>query len=178
MLRFLRPHLRLEHVRELTAGHLRERQLEGLLLDLDCTLKDHHAMEIGGPVVSWMRGLLGDGIRLCLFSNGRPSRVGRFAEGMGIPYVAQAFKPLPFRCRAGAAKLGLSLSRVAVVGDQVFADVLAGRLAGAFTILVRPTSPVEPWFTRLKRPFERQVLRWMSVPGLAPERTGPAPVLP
>jgi hypothetical protein len=43
-----------------------------------------------------------------------------------------------------------------------FADVLAGRLAGLFTILVTPLGHHEPWFTRVKRPFERQVLRWMK----------------
>jgi uncharacterized protein len=171
MLRFFRPHLRLTSVCELRAEHLRQRQLEGLLLDLDCTLKDHHATEVGTPVVRWMQELLQEDIRLCLFSNGRPARVGRLAEGLGIPFVAQAFKPLPFRFQAGAAKLGLPLSRVAMVGDQIFADVLAGRLAGAFTILVQPTSPVEPWFTRLKRPFERQLLRWMTIPGIEPAQT-------
>lgn len=170
MLQFLRPHLRLTSVRELRVEHLRERHLEGLLLDLDCTLKDHDAPEVGIPVVKWMEGLLQEGIRLCLFSNGRPARVGQLAQGLGIPFVAQAFKPLPFRCRTGAAKLGLALRQVAVVGDQLFADVLAGRLAGAFTILVKPTSPVEPWFTRLKRPFERQVLGWMHIPGVEPDQ--------
>jgi predicted HAD superfamily phosphohydrolase YqeG len=48
----------------------------------------------------------------------------------------------------------------ALVGDQVFADVLAGRLAGLKTILVEPIHPEEePWYTRLKRPPERWVLR-------------------
>jgi HAD superfamily phosphatase (TIGR01668 family) len=176
MLRFLRPHLRLASVCDLKVGHLRERRLEGLLLDVDCTLKDHGAAEIGLPVAGWMRGLLQEGIRLCLLSNGRPARVGRLARGLGVPYVARAFKPLPFGCHTGAANLRLPLSRVAVVGDQVFADVLAGRLAGAFTILVQPTSSVEPWFTRLKRPFERRLLRWMRVPGVEPEQRPAAPM--
>jgi HAD superfamily phosphatase (TIGR01668 family) len=175
MLRFLRPHLHVRTVCELTIDHLRQRQLDGLLLDLDCTLKDHGAADIGRPVVEWMRGLREDGIRLCLYSNGRSARVGRLAEGLGIPFVAKAFKPLPFRCRTGAARLELPLNRVAVVGDQLFADVLAGRLAGVYTILVTPTSPVEPWFTRLKRPFERQLLRWMRIPSVesAPSRLAP-----
>jgi predicted HAD superfamily phosphohydrolase YqeG len=58
-----------------------------------------------------------------------------------------------------------------MVGDQVFADVVAGRLAGLRTILVRPTSPDEPWFTQLKRPFERQLLRCLTLPTLATLKT-------
>ena len=50
-----------------------------------------------------------------------------------------------------------------MVGDQVFADVLAGRLAGIKCILVRPIHPEEePWFTRIKRPPERLWLKWLE----------------
>jgi predicted HAD superfamily phosphohydrolase YqeG len=42
----------------------------------------------------------------------------------------------------------------------VFADVMAARAAGLRSILVRPIHPEEePWFTRLKRPLERLVMR-------------------
>jgi HAD superfamily phosphatase (TIGR01668 family) len=78
---------------------------------------------------------------------------------LDIPYVAKAFKPLPFACRRAVRRLGWEGKRIGVMGDQVFADILAGRLAGLYTILVTPTSPEEPWFTRLKRPFERMLLR-------------------
>jgi HAD superfamily phosphatase (TIGR01668 family) len=172
MLQFLRPNQYLASVLELGPARLRSLRLEGLLLDLDGTLKNHDATEIDPPVARWVRTLRDAGIGLCLLSNGRAKRVGRLAQGLAIPFIAGAFKPLPGGCLAGVAKLGLPPGRCAVVGDQLFADVLAGRLAGLYTFLVRPTSPVEPWFTRVKRPFERQALRWMKVPGLNPG--GPA----
>jgi HAD superfamily phosphatase (TIGR01668 family) len=93
-----------------------------------------------------------------LFSNGRQARIAGIAAELGLPYVAEAMKPWPHGCRRGLTALGLPAERVAVVGDQIFADILAGRLARLFTVLVRPTSRVEPWFTRLKRPFEAPIL--------------------
>jgi predicted HAD superfamily phosphohydrolase YqeG len=46
-----------------------------------------------------------------------------------------------------------------MVGDQVFADVMAGRLARIRSILVEPIHPEEePWFTRLKRLPEQRIL--------------------
>ena len=46
-----------------------------------------------------------------------------------------------------------------MVGDQLFADILAGNLARVRTILVRAIHPEEePWFTRLKRGPERWIL--------------------
>ena len=170
MLNFFLPHLRLASVHELDASAVRGLGLEGLLLDLDCTLKDYHAQSLSEEVLAWARALRQGGIRLCLLSNARPSRLERFAAALDIPYVAQALKPLPFACRAALKKLDLPRRRVGVVGDQVFADVLAGRLAGLYTILVHPTSPEEPWFTRLKRPFERALLRWLAPLPATPER--------
>ncbi len=163
MLRFVMPHQRLASVLEIQVERLRALGIRGLLLDLDCTLKDYEASDLREEVHAWVGGLLTAGFRACLLSNGRPARVGRFAERLGIPFVAKAYKPFPFGCRRGVRKLGLRRHEVAMVGDQLFADVLAGRLAGTYTILVHPTSPVEPWFTRIKRPLERRVLRMFPI---------------
>lgn len=162
MLSLVTPHLQLASVLDLDRARLGRLGLDGLLLDVDCTLKDHGAPAFSKRVIDWARSLQDDGIRLCLFSNGKGRRIGGLAAQLGVPFIAQAFKPLPGGCLAGVRKLDLPHTRTAVVGDQLFADILAGRLAGLYTILVKPTSPVEPWFTRLKRPLERCVLRWLD----------------
>ena len=162
MLAFVSPHLQLDSVLDLDLAQLRQLGLRGLLLDVDCTLKDHGATEFSTAVHAWVKMLQADGIRLCLLSNGKPRRIGELARQLDLPFVAQAFKPLPRGCVRALQMLELQPQQTAMVGDQLFADVLAGRLAGLFTILVRPTSPREPWFTRLKRPVERRVLRWIG----------------
>lgn len=169
MLSFIVPHLQLSSVLELDIALLRQRNLNGLLLDVDCTLKDHGANEFPLVVRAWVKRLQAEGIRLCLLSNGKPRRISELARQLDLPFVAQAFKPLPRGCNRAMRMLELAPAQTAMVGDQLFADVLAGRLAGLFTILVRPTSPHEPWFTRLKRPLERRFLHWMSdVPARLP----------
>jgi HAD superfamily phosphatase (TIGR01668 family) len=164
MLRYVTPHLQLTNILELDAATLRERGVDGLLLDLDNTLKDHGVHGFRPEIVEWVRKQRAEGIKLCLLSNGRPARVGSLADVLGVDFVGLAFKPFPFGCRAGLRRLGLPAARTAIVGDQVFADVLAGRLAGLFTILVRPSSAEEPWFTRVKRPLERRVLDHLNRP--------------
>jgi predicted HAD superfamily phosphohydrolase YqeG len=80
-----------------------------------------------------------------------------------LPVVCQACKPLPFGCRAAVRRIGAERCRTAMVGDQLFADILAGRLAGLTCILVRPIHPEqEHWFTRMKRPLERFFLARMN----------------
>lgn len=162
MLSFIAPHLHLSSVVELDAARLRQLGLRGLLLDVDCTLKDYGATEFPAEVRTWTQKLRSDGLRLCLLSNGKARRIGELARQLDLPFVAQAFKPLPRGCLRAMRMLELTPPQTAMVGDQLFADVLAGRLAGLFTILVRPTSGHEPWFTRLKRPVERRLLRWIT----------------
>jgi HAD superfamily phosphatase (TIGR01668 family) len=163
MLTLVTPHLYLDSVLELSPARLQALGVQGLLLDLDGTLKDYRAQRIPPDVLAWVGRLQASGVRLCLLSNGKTKRIGRFARSLDIPFVAEALKPSPRGCHRGVKALGLDRRRVALVGDQVFADVLAGRLAGLFTVLVPPSHPDEPWFTRLKRPFERQVLRWLKL---------------
>jgi len=165
MFRWITPHYRVERVEQLTAERLGRFGLRALLVDVDCTLKRYRADEIPADVAEWVRGLVHRGIGFCLASNGRGRRIRRLAEKLGVPCLAKALKPLPFRLRRAVRRMGFPVEQTAMVGDQLFADVMAGRLAGLRTILVSPIHPEdEPWFTRLKRPAERLLLRRMEIP--------------
>jgi len=158
MLRLVTSHYRIDCVEELTPARLGEWGLEALLLDVDCTLKAYTASEVSPRVAAWLGELRAAGIGLCLVSNGRGRRIARFAQRMGLPYVAIALKPLPWGLRRAVRQRGFDRRRTAMVGDQVFADVMAARLAGLTSIWVRPIRPEEePWVTRVKRPLERLV---------------------
>jgi hypothetical protein len=155
----LLPDLRVDSVFDLTSERVRGLGLDALILDIDNTLKPYTARDIDPLVRSWAAGLREASIRLSILSNGREPRVKVLAQQLGVPFAAQAMKPSPARLKALLQKHTLDRARTAIVGDQLFADVLAGRLAGVFTILVRPIDSCEPWFTRLKRPPERLLLR-------------------
>lgn len=151
----LSPDLRVESVLDLTSERVRMLGLNSLILDIDNTLKPHAALKIDPRIQFWVAALRKNSIRLSLLSNGREHRVKILAQQLGVPFVAEAMKPFPTRCRNLLKMHEFDPARTAIVGDQLFADVLAGRLAGVFTILVRPMDLSEPWFTRVKRPVER-----------------------
>jgi HAD superfamily phosphatase (TIGR01668 family) len=163
MFRLLTPHLRVESVLELTVARLRSMGIDGVLLDVDCTLKRYGESEVRPEVSAWLGTLRAEGIGCCIVSNGRSMRIKRFAEKLGLPCVCKACKPLPIGIRRAVAKMGFRPERTAMVGDQVFADVLAGRWSGVKCILVRPMHPEEePWFTRMKRAPERFWLKCLG----------------
>ena len=54
--------------------------------------------------------------------------------------------------------MNVPVHEAALVGDQIFTDVLAARLAGVYSILVDPIEPEKTRFFRLKRRLERPFL--------------------
>jgi HAD superfamily phosphatase (TIGR01668 family) len=163
MLHLFSPHLSIESVLELTEKRLRQLGIDCLLLDVDCTLKRYRESEVRPEVKAWLSTLKNHGIACCIVSNGRSKRIKQFADNLGLPFVATALKPFPIGVRWAIRKMGFPAERTALVGDQIFADVLAGRWAGTKSILVRPMHPEEePWFTRIKRIPERLWLHWLS----------------
>jgi len=159
MFRLVTPHYRIRSVLELTSDRLRQWGLRALLLDVDCTLTRYRRGELSPEVAAWVEQLRMADIRMCLVSNGMGQRIRQLAERLDLPCVAKALKPLPWGIRSALQKLDAEPSQTAMVGDQLFADVMAGRLAGVRSILVEPIHPEEePWYTRLKRMPEQFVL--------------------
>lgn len=163
------PHYRISSVLDLTEECLREMQVDTLLLDVDCTLKTYCSPILEPQIDLWIALKKADKVKMCLLSNGRAGRIAPFAEMIGIPYVAPAFKPFPFGVWKALKKMNFDPKRTALVGDQIFADVMAANLAGIISILVSPFNPEkEPIYARIKRPFERIVLGFS--PCISPRR--------
>ena len=159
MFRLLTPHYRVHRVWELTPERLHQWGLRALLLDVDCTFTRYRQSEALPEVTAWIEQLRIAGVSMCLVSNGMGGRIRQFAERLALPCVSSAMKPFPWGIRAAVRQLGCLNAETAIVGDQLFADVMAGRLAGVRAILVEPIHPEEePWYTRLKRLPERLVL--------------------
>ncbi len=154
----LRPDLRVDRVEQLSLAYLAEHGVRGLLLDLDETLLPAGAAEPTREVVAWATSLLGGGLRLAIVSNGRPARVRLTASKLGVPGRWLVGKPWPGAYRRGLRDLGVPASEAAMVGDQLFTDVIGARAAGLRTILVPPLSSAGLPHTRLLRRIEAGLL--------------------
>jgi HAD superfamily phosphatase (TIGR01668 family) len=93
-------------------------------------------------------------------SNNREQRVKKVAGLLGMPCLYSAAKPCRKSYLQAAALLKLPPQQLAMVGDQLFTDVLGGNRAGLITILVEYIHPCEHWgTTHIFRPLERWVLK-------------------
>lgn len=142
----------------ITAKRLGRMGVKGLILDIDNTLTSHDAPEPEKAILDWLEQMKRDGIRLILLSNNHPPRVQPFADRLGLAFEADGKKPLPAGYRRAAAAMGLSVKECAVVGDQIFTDILGANLAGMPSILVTPIDYDEPVQIRFKRVLEKPIL--------------------
>jgi HAD superfamily phosphatase (TIGR01668 family) len=158
MFRIFHPDFIVDSVTEFDAARLQSMNVRGLLLDVDGALKPHYGTEILPEVALWIHTLRDAGMKLAFFSNGLAERIAPLAASVGVQVFANCCKPLPFQCRRAVAEMGLTPTQTLIIGDQLFTDVLCGRLVGTQTAYVRPMSVDEPIYTSIKRPLERLVL--------------------
>ena len=145
-------------VQAIDLGDLRRDGVEGLLLDLDNTLLPRDTNTVPDQLRSWVDRVRESGMRVCLISNNWHERVKSVADELGFELVSKALKPLPFAFRRAARLLGTRPDRTAVVGDQIFTDILGGNLVGAHTILVKPLSDTDLPHTLLLRRVEERIM--------------------
>ena len=127
----------------LTLAHLPLEPLIGrgirvLLLDVDRTLLPGRDVQLPAPMHRWAK----DASRLLhihLISN-NPSRqrIQAVADQLNVTYTCSAAKPRRGAIRRVISKLPNESTEIAMVGDRVFTDVLAGNRLGLYTVLVRP----------------------------------------
>ena len=133
--------------------------IRGVILDIDNTLVPYEIPEPTAEVRSWLSQLWEAGIKTAFVSNNHKDRVELFNKTLGCPAFYDSGKPLKKSCRAALAALGTSPEETAMIGDQVFTDVLAGGIAGlGMAILVKPIKDKTSLFFRFKRLLERPVL--------------------
>lgn len=131
-----------------------------LLLDRDNTLVPRDAESAPPAVAAWLDHARDLGFELCMVSNNwHRDQVRRSAGELGLDFISHAMKPAPFAIRAGLSRLGAHRDETVLIGDQLYTDVWGGKLAGVDTILVRPQTSVDLWYTQIFRIFERRALR-------------------
>lgn len=151
------PKAYFNNVREIKIDFLQKHKIKALILDVDNTLIDYDK-NLSKETIRWANELEGQGVKLYILSNSnKKQKVKKVAEDLGIEYEYFAKKPLKFGFKKVQEKLQEKPEHIAVVGDQIFTDVIGGNRCNMFTILVDPIAEKDIWITRIKRPIENAI---------------------
>ena len=136
------------------------RGTRAILLDRDNTLVPRDRTTAPASVAAWLDAARDRGFKLYMVSNNwHRDQVIRSASELGLSAISHAMKPAPFAISAALRRMGAAPGEAVLIGDQLYTDVLAGKLAGVETILVKPQTTVDLWYTQIFRIFERRALR-------------------
>ncbi len=131
-----------------------ERGIKVVMLDLDNTLAKHGSSSGDEYADNVIAAVKEAGLIPALLTNAQGNRGYQFAEATGIAYEGRAGKPGTSGILKIMQRYQISPDQAVLVGDQIFTDVLAGKRAGVFILLVKPRFQKEIISIRFKRWFE------------------------
>lgn len=121
---------------QISPDYLRRQGIRLLMLDFDNTIVPYTTSEPTPEMAAWLGAMQASGIGLCVVSNSRKPRVVTFCEKYGLDCITHAKKPFSRGIRACLARFSLEPARCALVGDQIYTDVLGANCAGVQSILI------------------------------------------
>ena len=152
------PDLQAASLAEVPIPELLARGVRGVIVDVDNTLARYRGETPEPAAESWIHRAREQGLAVYLVSNAMPARVAMMAKGLGVEGSGLSGKPFRGGFQRALRALGLPPREVAVIGDQLFTDVLGGNWLGATTVLVTPIESDEALHTRIVRRVEKVVL--------------------
>jgi len=153
----LTPDLQLNKVEDITPELLESLGITALLVDIDNTLVSRESSKIEDSAFEWMKSMKEAGISCCLLSNNWHGVIHDHAAELGVPVVGKAMKPLPIAFIKALHTIGAKRATTAMVGDQVFTDILGARFCVLYSILVKPLSTTDLWYTKIFRAMEQKL---------------------
>lgn len=156
-MQLFKPQYRFQNVMQIKPEDIKNSGAKAVLIDADNTLAFHDSQQPYPGVTDWIKGIIAAGIPMIIISNNSAERVRPFAEKLGLPFIEKSAKPLPKGFRRACERLGVSPRETAVIGDQIFTDVVGGNLIGAKVFLTEPLGPETDGFIKFKRHLEKWV---------------------
>lgn len=149
----------LNNILEINMDLLQKNNVKALILDVDNTLIDFYRNILEGTE-KWCEELKKQGIKMCILSNSnQKEKVEYVAKKLDLPYFNLATKPLKRGFKKAQKLLDVPNENIAVIGDQIFTDIIGANRCKMIPILVKPLAQKDIFITKLKRPLEEYIIK-------------------
>ncbi|MBN8191041.1 YqeG family HAD IIIA-type phosphatase [Bacillus sp. NTK074B] len=166
MIKQFLPNEQVQDIFSISPDHLKEKGIKAIITDLDNTLVEWDRPNATPKLIQWFKVMQEQGILVTIVSNNNKSRVGAFAEPLGVPFIFQARKPMGRAFKKAIKEMGVKKEETVVIGDQLLTDVLGGNRSGFHTILVVPVAQSDGFFTKFNRQVERRIMKFFKRKGM------------
>ena len=114
-----------DNILDITSGELIENGIKGVILDLDNTIIDKKGIEVP-DFEKWKDKILKNGIKIVIVTNNfLKKRIEKVTNKYNLEYILFARKPnIKALVKAKEMMEIKNSENIAVIGDQVFTDVL------------------------------------------------------
>ena len=148
---------------QLPTKHLIDVGIKALVLDVDGTLLPRQELILHNSVKTWIKNAQSYFALHLLSNNPSKKRIESISKQLNINFTYRAAKPTKNALCKVQTKLQLSSKEIAIVGDRLFTDVLAGNRLGLYTVLVLPLgSDGEPCKKNRVQLFEQSIARFLG----------------
>lgn len=138
-----------------------------ILFDLDNTCIPYKDKGPNKKLIELFEMLKDMDFKLIIFSNATRRRIAPFKKVLNVDCLARAGKPRKRNFLKVLKLFNYELSDVAIVGDQLYKDILGGNKIGIKTILVNPMSLDDMIITKyIFRPLEKRKYRLLEKKGI------------
>ncbi|MCD9561447.1 Phosphatidylglycerophosphate phosphatase 1, chloroplastic/mitochondrial [Datura stramonium] len=172
------PHVFVPDIRYIDWAELKKRGFEGVVFDKDNTITVPYSLNLWSPLASSMdqcKSLFGNNI--AVFSNsagldeydpdGRKARI--LERAIGIKVIRHRLKKPAGTAEEIERQFGCESSRLIMVGDRPFTDIVYGNRNSFLTILTAPLSlSQEPFIVKQVRKLEMALVNRWSSKGIKP----------
>lgn len=156
---FFYPDYYCDKVTDITIDLLKKNHIKGMILDVDNTLIDFDRNLLEGAE-TWIARMKENDIQCMILSNSnKVDKVKNVAQILDLPFIYFATKPFKRGFKKAKQYLGLENENIAVVGDQIFTDIIGANRSEMFSILVNPIAKKDIWVTKIKRPLEEFIIK-------------------
>jgi len=102
-------------------------------------------------------------LKIIFASNNYEKRVKIYSNKLGLnDYIYFCLKPNSKKIDNYIRDNNIDRKKILFIGDQLLADVKVGNKLKVDTLLVTPLTDVDQWFTKVRRIFEKPILKHLK----------------
>lgn len=156
------PDMYMKSIFDIDYKKLKNMGIKCLLIDLDNTIVPYYIKTPSRKIKDIIEKIKEYGFKVIIFSNSPKSRLIPFKDKLEVDCAYSCKKPFPIKFKKVLKIYKYNESQVAIIGDQLIADIFGGNNVGIFTILVDVLQKKDFPFTKINRFFEKIIYKRLS----------------